>query len=64
VSGDPKPLCPFCGKAWTEGMVKVLDVYASQGCVTCGYGSTVSGKVDITCEGCKRTIYRKEFESE
>jgi hypothetical protein len=24
--------------------------------------STVTGAIDITCDGCKRLIYRKEFE--
>ncbi len=59
-----KPLCPFCSKPWSDEMVRVLHLYASEGCSTCGHGSEISGVVDITCDGCNRLIYRKEFKEE
>lgn len=59
-----RPLCPFCSKPWSKEMVQVLDLYASEGCDTCGYGGGIDGTVDITCDGCGRLIYRKEFSRE
>jgi len=56
-----RPLCPFCSKPWTDDMIKVLDVSQSGGCDTCGHGATTTATVDITCDSCKRLIYRKEF---
>lgn len=55
------PLCPFCSAPWTEDMVKVLNVSASEGCDSCGFDAVVSATVDITCESCGRLIYRKEY---
>lgn len=56
-----RPLCPFCSEPWTDDMIRVLDISCSEGCETCGYGSTGTATVDITCESCERLIYRKEF---
>lgn len=56
-----RPLCPFCSKPWSDGM---MDVYVSSGgggCETCGYGGEGSATIDIVCDGCSRLIYRKEF---
>ena len=56
-----RPLCPFCSKAWSDSMIEALDLQASAGCDTCGYGGYIEGRIDITCSGCGRLIYRKEF---
>lgn len=53
-----KILCPFCSRPWDEQMVE-LYAHASSGCDTCG--PEIEAYVDITCGGCKRTIYRKEY---
>lgn len=57
-----RPLCPFCSAPWTDEMITVLNKTE----VERGYyegdidGVDTSTKIDITCSGCKRLIYRKE----
>lgn len=54
------PLCVYCNKPWSIDMVKLLDV-STDWCVSGGvYGSRAT--LDITCDGCGKLIYRKEFE--
>jgi len=56
-----KPLCPYCKAEWTDDMIAVEELSASEGCETCGYGQEITGKVVITCSECKKVIYVKEF---
>lgn len=57
-----RPLCVFCSAPWTDDMIKILHKTE----VERGYYEgdiddvDVSAKIDITCEACKRLIYRKE----
>lgn len=55
-----RPICVFCSSPWTDDMIEVLDVSASGGCETCGYGASVYGSVQIVCRSCDRLIYRKD----
>lgn len=63
VTDGQAPICVFCNTPWTDDMIRVLDVEASGGCDTCGYGFYVSGSIDITCSNCKRLIYKKDFKT-
>lgn len=58
---EPKMKCPFCSAEWSDANVQVYDIETSEGCDTCGYGSSVSGTIKITCDSCGRTMYEKEF---
>jgi hypothetical protein len=53
-----RPLCPFCSKPWTGRMMD-LEYGAAQYYESCGCESY--GTLDITCDGCNRLIYRKEW---
>jgi len=55
------PECVFCGAPWTDEMMQIEDIEASEGCDTCGYGQGISGTVVITCSTCERVVYKKEF---
>jgi hypothetical protein len=59
-----RPICGFCNAPWTDDMVRLLDVYSSGGCDSCGYGARSIATVDITCAACDRLIYRKEHEGD
>ena len=56
------PICGFCNAPWTDDMVKILHKAEAER----GYyegdidGIDVMIKIDVTCESCKRLIYRKE----
>lgn len=57
-----RPICVFCNAAWTDDMIKTL--HSTE--VEVGYygdpcGVTLYELIDVTCEGCKRVIYRKEI---
>ena len=56
-----RPICVFCNAPWTGAMIKVL----AESEVIDGYYGDVEGvdttaTIDITCDNCKRLIYRKE----
>jgi len=51
-------LCGFCNAPWTTEMELELDG-SSRGCDTCGYGEYVDLDITITCDNCKRVIYKK-----
>lgn len=57
-----RPICVFCNAPWTDAMIKILHKTE----VERGYyegdiaGVDIVTKIDITCEACKRLIYRKE----
>jgi hypothetical protein len=58
-----RPICVFCNAPWTDGMIQI---YAQVELEDGYYGETyLSGdadaEIDITCESCKRLIYRKEI---
>jgi hypothetical protein len=55
---EARPLCPFCSKTFGDEMI---DAYygASMSCSTCG--PEPYGHIDITCDGCGRLVYRKEY---
>lgn len=58
---NARPKCVFCNAPWSDGMIKIMA--ASE--TSIGYYDAVDGVtttilIDITCNGCKRTIYRKE----
>lgn len=48
-------LCPFCSAPWTDAMVKIW--HETSGCPSDTY--EVDVYLDITCDTCKRLIYRK-----
>lgn len=58
-----RPVCAFCNAPWTDDMIKVL----ADSEIEWGYypgeteGVNVTTNIDITCETCKRLIYRKEI---
>lgn len=59
----PPPLCVWCSAPWTDDMMKVyvkgdfdFGYYPGDFSVD-GYDTTI----DVTCESCKRLVYRKEI---
>ena len=63
-AGRPSPFLPkciFCDAPWTPEMDG--DLYTSQGCETCGYGSETTGTLRIKCDQCGRVVYEKEYRS-
>lgn len=56
-----RPLCVFCSAPWTDAMIRVYDIDAMHGEGSYDMGpEDQTATVDITCETCKRLIYRKE----
>lgn len=57
-----RPICVYCNKPWSDDMISVMNMTEVEN----GYypgdidGVDVDTKIDITCDGCKRLIYRKE----
>lgn len=57
-----RPICVFCNAPWTDDMIRVFDIDASHGEGSCDFGAEDQrATVDITCTGCNRLIYRKEY---
>ena len=56
-----KILCPFCDAPYTAKMIVELEEY-SEHCETCGPESP-NLSLEIKCENCKRTVYKKEGKS-
>lgn len=56
-------LCVWCGRSWDDAMLEV-EAEARRGCSTCGYGSSTYGTVTITCSGCNKIVYQKDFDTE
>lgn len=56
------PICIWCNEPWSDANIRVEEVYASDGCDTCGFGTVVSGTVSISYHSCGKEMYRKEFE--
>ena len=54
---DFKIMCPFCNAPYTASMTE--DLYASEGCETCG--PTITGELIIRCSNCGKIIYKKEY---
>lgn len=52
-----KIVCPFCNASYTAEMED--DLWASQGCETCG--PEITGSFEIKCSNCKKLIYKKEY---
>lgn len=52
--------CVFCNSVLSD--ITIRDIYRSEGCSTCGYGSTGSATLIVRCDTCNRVIYEKEFE--
>lgn len=63
AASPPPPLCVFCGKPWTDEMLKVFaEADIEHGYYEGDYsvvGYDVS--IDVTCSSCKRLVYRKEL---
>lgn len=55
------PLCVFCGAPWGEPEMR--DLYHSEGCETCGYGSETEATIEIHCSECHRLVYQKDVKS-
>lgn len=56
-----RPICGFCNAPWTEDMIKVMsEAELEYGYYNDAYVDAVTTNIDITCENCKRLIYRKE----
>ncbi len=56
-----RPICVFCNTPWTDDMVHLM----ARADVENGYYESadvnyIDAVIDITCETCKRLIYRKE----
>lgn len=56
-----RPKCIWCNAPWTDDNIRVEEVYAGGGCDTCGYGTIVSGTINIVCHVCNKLMYQKEF---
>jgi hypothetical protein len=60
-----RPLCAFCSTPWTDAMIQVFDVDACHGEGSYDFGpENGRATIDITCEACKRLIYRKEYQED
>lgn len=56
------PICVFCNAPWTDEMIKILHKTELEW----GYYGDVESidvmtQINITCDKCKRLIYRKEI---
>lgn len=51
--------CVFCNSIVSN--VTAEEIYHTEGCETCGYGSETTGEIIVTCDKCGRVIYKKEF---
>lgn len=54
--------CIFCNSILSD--IVVEDIFKTDGCPTCGYGSEVSGTIIIKCDKCNKVIYKKEFKKD
>lgn len=56
--------CPFCGAAWSDAMLALLDRFTlPSGCACCGGAHVLDGAAplpteDLCCTACGRAIYR------
>lgn len=53
------PLCPYCRKELEDATVS--ELYTTEGCETCGWGSETYGVIEVYCSHCKKLVYKKEF---
>ena len=51
--------CVFCNSILSD--ITVSEIFRTQGCSSCGYGSEGTAVVTIRCDKCEKVIYRKEF---
>ena len=58
-----KILCIWCNAVWTAEM-ELKELWASQGCSSCGYGNEGGAKIEITCGNCGKVVYQKAFDKE
>lgn len=56
-----RPLCPWCSRPWTDGMIKTFEDQCWDGYDSMGTWTSVHGVFDITCSSCEKLIYRKEY---
>lgn len=58
-----RPICVFCNAPWTDDMINIHDIDARHGEGSYDFGPyNQRATLDITCESCKRLIYRKEHQ--
>lgn len=53
--------CPFCNHQYTAKMEAQIEEHYG-GCDNCGPESA-DGVLEITCDNCKKVVYRKEYKS-
>ena len=57
-----RPKCGFCNAPWTDEMIEVFEeASVEQGWYGGVASISLTQTIDITCESCKRLIYRKEI---
>lgn len=56
-----RPLCVFCGTAWTDDMINIYDIDASHGEGSYDFGpEDRTATLEIKCDSCGKLIYQKE----
>lgn len=54
--------CVFCNSILSD--ITVEGIHSTEGCPTCGFGSSVTGTIIVRCDKCNKIIYEKEFEND